>query len=465
MTTSLTDVLKEDLTTPADPFDMGAGRIDIGRSDLAPLAFDESAEDYFDLAGDPIRAVDLNLPSINAPVLPGRLVTHRTVTNVSGRGMAFDVSTTAPPGSSIAVSPSKFGLDAGESRDLTITLTTDAPRGSQQFGEIVIRPKQGGQRMHLPVAWIHTQGRVSLSQACLDTTIARGESTECDVAATNLGFDTQTVDLDTRVSTQLQILAADGATRLSARHARLHDVVLAGAQPGVPSMDPGSIAGYLPLSLFGVTPLAIGDEEFINFNVPAFRFNGKTYTSLGVNSNGYLVAGGGTAEDNNCCNLPTGPDPAPPNDVLAPFWTDLNGTGAQGIRATVLTDGTNSWIVVEHQVNVFGTTSLRTFQVWIGIDGTQDIAFAYDPTRLPADPAGQDFLVGAENELGQGDMASVLPTADQRITSTDPIPGDTVSYSVTVRGQKRGTGSVTTEMTADGVPGVTIERTAVTVRR
>ena len=31
---------------------------------------------------------------------------------------------------------------------------------------------------------------------------------------------------------------------------------------------------------------------------------------------------------------------------------------------------------------------------------------AYDPADLPADPAGQDFLVGAENELGQGDMSA-----------------------------------------------------------
>ena len=29
MTTAITDVLKEDLSTPADPFDFGAGRIDV----------------------------------------------------------------------------------------------------------------------------------------------------------------------------------------------------------------------------------------------------------------------------------------------------------------------------------------------------------------------------------------------------------------------------------------------------
>ena len=64
--------------------------------------------------------------------------------------------------------------------------------------------------------------------------------------------------------------------------------------------------------------------------MPAFVYNGETYTSVGVDSNGYLIAGGGTAEDNNCCNLPRDPEPARPNNVLAPFWTDLDGTGRPG---------------------------------------------------------------------------------------------------------------------------------------
>ena len=93
-----------------------------------------------------------------------------------------------------------------------------------------------------------------------------------------------------------------------------------------------------------------------------------------MDSNGYSIAGGGSSEDNNCCNLPTGPDPAPPNNMLAPFWTDLDGTGADGIYVAVLTDGVDTWIVIEHQVNVFGTTSNRHFQVWIGINGVQDIS-------------------------------------------------------------------------------------------
>ena len=168
--------------------------------------------------------------------------------------------------------------------------------------------------------------------------------------------------------------------------------------------------------------------------MPAYTFNGKTYTDIGVDSNGYLVAGGGTAEDNNCCDLPDGADPAAPNNVMAPFWTDLNGDGTAcagrpGIFVGSLTDGVNTWLVVEYRVNAWGTNDRRVFQTWIGLNGVQDISYAYDPTNLPAQPAGQDLLYGAENEVGDGEMVAGAPTEDQVITSTDPAPGDTVAYS------------------------------------
>ena len=112
--------------------------------------------------------------------------------------------------------------------------------------------------------------------------------------------------------------------------------------------------------------------------------------------------------------------------------------------------------MIEYRVNVFGTTSSRVFQTWIGINGAQDITYAYDPANLPGTPTGQPFLVGAENELGQGDMTPTLPTGDLRVTSTAPTPGASASYTVNVRGVSAGTGTVTTEMEGPDLPGVTI---------
>ena len=65
-------VVKEDLTTPADPFDMGAGRVDVGRATTAPVTISETASNFAGRSrADPLHAIDLNIPSINAPVDAG----------------------------------------------------------------------------------------------------------------------------------------------------------------------------------------------------------------------------------------------------------------------------------------------------------------------------------------------------------------------------------------------------------
>ncbi len=85
----------------------------------------------------------LNLPSVNAPVMPGKLTTIRTAKNVTNRPQSYQVTTTAPANSTITVSPSKFNLPAGRSVDLKITISSTAPTG-QLFGEIKLTPTKKG---------------------------------------------------------------------------------------------------------------------------------------------------------------------------------------------------------------------------------------------------------------------------------------------------------------------------------
>src|SRR5262245_17043044 len=472
MTTAVESVVKEDGVTPADPFDFGSGRIQLHTSWMPGLTFDETAARMAALAKDPLNAVNLNIPSIDAPIMPGRLTTIRTAKNVSGVRLKYRAETTAPAGATITVQPKKFTLDPGQTIELTITIESSAPP-AQYFGEVRLEPKQQHSHhhqqqvptLHLPVAFRTGQAQVSLSSTCSPNAIQVHDLSSCQVAATNTSFDTTTVDLRTRLNKKLKVQSASGAFIVDNRTVVKPNVSLAGAQAGVPSIGPGTVAGYIPLDAFGVTPIPIGDEDILNLNVPPFVYNGVTYSTLGVDSNGYVLAGGGTSEDNNCCSLPSGPDPARPNNMLAPFWTDLDGTGAPGILSATLTDGVNSWIVIEYRVNVFGTASSRVFQVWIGINGTQDIAYAYDPAHLPGNPNGQPFLVGAENELGQGAMTATLPAGDLRVTSTAPTPGASASYTVNVRGVHAGTGAVTTEMKGPDLPGVTIVTSQIAISR
>ncbi len=276
----------------------------------------------------------------------------------------------------------------------------------------------------------------------------------CVVTATNNSFDDHVVDLTTTTNQNLNVLSASGA---SGRYPVRLQTTLSGAMLGVPSYGPGTSptgGGVLPLSLFAA-PAALGDETFLNYNVPAFIYNGQTWSRIGIDSNGYLVVGRRTSQDNVCCAIPGGPDPAPPNNVLAPFWTDLDGSNAPGVYVVSLTDGVSSWIAVEWDAYVWGTSDLRTFQVWIGYGGAQDISYTYSGAQ--ADPNGQAFLVGAEMRSATATCEPSLPGGgDLVVTSSDPTPGGSTSYTVFVQGSKAGDGLVTTSMTATSVPGVTV---------
>jgi subtilisin family serine protease len=471
MTSAKTTVVKEDLTTPADPLDMGAGRIDVAAAIAAPLTFDESATNFFDTGNDPLYAMDLNLPSVNAPVMPGRVTTTRTAVNSSGRTQSYTVATTSPANSLITVSPSSFTLAAGKAMKLTITIKSSAPTGAQRFGAVRITAVAGVgtnrvvTRAHLPVVFVKTQGDVKLTQTCSPTQIKVGLTTLCSITATNKGFTDQEVDLATTTTTRLAVTTVLRATKVNNHTVRKQDVLLAGGEPGIPSVGPLGFEGYFSLEGLGVPAIPVGDEEVLNFDVPSFVYGGVSYTRIGVDTNGYVVVGGGTADDNECCNLPAGPSPNRPNNMLAPFWTDLDGSSSDGLFVAELTDGTDNWIVVEYQLNVVGTSDLRTFQVWIGVNGVEDISYSYLPADLPyGDPNGQDFLVGAENPIGEGEMTATLPSEDLRVTSTAPTPGQSYNYKVRARGTSSGSARVNSSMTATYVPGVTTVFTDITIK-
>ena len=462
-------VTKSDGVTPADPFDVGGGRVDLTRAGDPGLTFDETAANYAASAATPLNRIDLNTPSVNAPTMPGEIRTTRTARNVTNRNLVYAVDAEAPAGASISVRPRVFSVRPGREVTLTIAISAPAVPNGQYFGRIDLEQVAGPRSLHLPVAFFKRQGDVTLAQDCVPSTIRfLTRRSACTVTVRNTSLSPADVQAGSRTSRGLLVTRAAGATRVNA-HRVTAAATLAGRQPDAPQIGPGSLAGYIPLDSFGITPVAVGDEEALNFTVPAFRFAGETFTELGVTSNGYLVAGGAGPEHVRF-QPQTLPDPAPPNGVLAPFWTDLDGTGAPGVFAGVLTDGVDSWVVVEWRLNVFGTTSQRVFQAWIGVNGPEDITFAYDPANLPAaPPAGFGLTVGAENTEGSaGDQIAPTtpetpPTGDLRVTSAPGAPGGSLTYSFELRGLFSGT--VRTDMVTPLVRGTTTDVDGITVTR
>jgi len=195
---------------------------------------------------------------------------------------------------------------------------------------------------------------------------------------------------------------------------------------------PGSspAGGYLPLSLFGVSPIAgMSDESIVNFNVSPFSYAGEMWNRVGIVSDGYIVVGGGTNADVTYINQ-IFPNANPPNNVLAPFWTDLNPGAGGGVRIAVLTDGSNSWIVADWEAvpNYSNSSELNSFEAWLRIGGVEDISFAYGSVTN----GDLGFLtVGAEDKTGTvGDNyyyngSGILPTegTQLRVTTSGPPVG------------------------------------------
>lgn len=445
MTTAVTDVVKQDGTTPADPLDRGAGRIAVKAAVAPGLTFDETAARMATLADSDVAAVQLNTPSINAPVMPGSLTAVRTARNVSDHTLTYTSDTSAPDKSVITVSPAVFTVRAGETVRLAITISSTASK-EQLFGAVRLTPVGSDlPALHLPVAFVPQQGSTILTGTCSATSVPVGGSVDCEYTAQNDSYAPATVSVDTK--------AGRGAA-VTGKAPTYGGLTLAGAKPGVPSVTAISGSHWHPLAEFDIKPELIGDEDIINFDTPSFTYAGASYDQIGVTSNGYLVVGGGGVQDVSA--EPGGlPDPRRPNNVLAPFWTDLDGSSSEGLRAGALSVDGRSWIAVEWRVKVFGTDSERHFQVWIATSGDPEVIFAYDPAAMPAAPGALKWAVGAENIIGGG-QAHTLPTGDLRVTGTSGKPGESVEYAVRVTGLRPGSTSIVTTMTSSSVPGTTV---------
>jgi hypothetical protein len=371
------------------------------------------------------------------------------------------------------VSPSKFRIEPGRSQRLTITINAPYADEGQYFGSITLDDTKGSRDVRIPVAFVKQQGGVTLGVTCTPKTIAKNTGRSwCTTTATNLSLADVSVKMRTEVRDGLKITDVRRGQHVAPDVVTRH-VTLAGKVPGRPSIAPISELGFVPLADFGVPPDPLGDEDGINYDVPAFQYAGDTYTRIGVTSDGYAVAGGATSADIDFVPQ-TLPNPNPPNNVLAPFWTDLDGTDTDGVRVAQLCDtSTNDcWLVVEWQVKLIGgetvgDTQTKVFQLWLGNNGTEDVTFSYDPANRPtAPPSDYGLTVGAENLDGSfgSQITTAAPESDYRVESAPGNAGGSADIKLQVRGVRVGDATVAASMTTPAVAGTTVARTKLKVK-
>lgn len=134
MLTAYDGLLKEDKTTPADLFDMGAGRVKLELAGLTGLVMDETYDNM--LAAEPAAGGDvrtLNIASLYNSECVGGCSWTRTFTSVANTSASYTVSAPAW----VAVTPTSFTILPGGTQEVTFEVDATALDGDiWAFGNI-----------------------------------------------------------------------------------------------------------------------------------------------------------------------------------------------------------------------------------------------------------------------------------------------------------------------------------------
>lgn len=339
-TTGTLSMHKEDAATPADPFDMGGGRINVDTAAVAALVLDETGANY--ITANPATGGDpkaLNLATMGNQVCPGACSWTRTVRSVAPGTVDVAASPRNPPGWILTPTPANFTIMPGATQVITINASAVAVPGSDwSFGGVTLTPSVGPVQ-DLPVA------------IAFDAPPGAGGSYAMSTSLTNPGCDT-------------------------------------------------GFGGYVDLESFGIFPNSgiTGDTgSWTAFSgQDPIQFYGGSFTGISFTDDGFAFF------DSTPGTTPWAPqllpDPADPNSVMAMLWDDFeivyDGTPG-GVRGVSLATATTDVSIIEYddlEPYPAGSTADRVdFEVVVrsAIDdtpGVYEIVFAYDNVvgNLPA---------------------------------------------------------------------------------
>ena len=436
--TSVRVLTKEDFTTDADPFDEGSGRLDLDRARQAGATFD--------------------LPSMAEDLCIVGCSFSRTIRNELSTTVTWNASTESEDSDvGVTVTPSSVTLASGESASFTVDIDTSlAAQGEWKFGGVTWSVSgASAPDAFLPFAVFPT---ASSDSAQLTKTVDKAVAPQLDT----LTYDITISNLTLNDPIQLTDVVPTGTTFVPGSESALIDGVPdpsftydAGTNSLTWSgqLDPATLDltaspapfGYFPLSIF-FAPLgcsSVCDDTSTSLTGAGFNFQygGVTYNNIVMSSNGFIVAG----TDTNSAFTPFNqnlPNATPPNNVIAPLWTDLDmdGTSPTDSGAGIwyggfLNAGPRRFLVVEWQnAELFGVPgSAFTAQIWIE-QGTSNIWFTY--ASLPFVPAsltvGVEGVGGANGASRYFNGAGIAPAVgtDLQVVS---IPGGLAEFTFQVQ--------------------------------
>ncbi len=479
MTTAWTKVLKQDGVTLADPYDMGAGRIDLTHAGDPGLTLDVSADQY---AGGQGHLQDLNYPSISMPSMPGRLSAVRVVHSELDQDATWSATAEAPAGVRVTINPARISVPARGYASFVVTVDASGLSDGTYFAKVLLH--NGERLLHLPISFARTQPPVALEQRCDPAKLKQDRRTTCTITAINNGLDDAAISIRDKIPPGLAIRRSSiaGASYDSATRTLSFAGLLPGMKPAamnIVSDTAGLPVGYLSLAGLGVPPspcTEICDDAAVTYIAPAFTYNGVSYDRVTITTNGYLIVGSATAIAIFNQLLP---NPAEPNNIVAPYWTDLDllgsalddaGGGTWYAAYVTFQGDPRTWFVAEWaDAARYGRSSAdsrHSFQVWIA-GGSDQIHMAYGPNS----PIEDRVTVGAENAdgtVGGNYYVDTTPATLGDAVGTPPVEGDvlgvfsalaqssaaTITYQL--RGDKAGKYANVAELTSSTFAGTNI---------
>jgi hypothetical protein len=191
-----TGLVKEDGITPADPFDVGSGLIDLEGASRVGVVLDESYDNF--LAANPATGGDprtLNLPGMVDHTCDEVCSWTRQLTSVAQVEATYTVSVEAPAGMAVTVEPASFTLSPGATQEITVSVdVTDLVGGDWVFAAVDIitndTHSSGGPPIsdaHLPIAVIPAEAEFNVDPLALYTLQDVAQVVERQVTIRNTG--------------------------------------------------------------------------------------------------------------------------------------------------------------------------------------------------------------------------------------------------------------------------------------
>ncbi|MBY6225998.1 S8 family serine peptidase [Ferrimonas balearica] len=390
---------KEDNTSMATPFDVGAGRLDLDAAARAVLTF--------------------NKASYTNPNCVTQCQFTVVATNRGNREASWEISAQLA-NAEVVITPARVLLAPGVAQEITVKFNSlHMETDRWHFGEVVF---SGSSNAHLPVAILHTLSSNGGMTALYGdkSSLGYGEQSNYYARFTNNSFNEE-IDVTLEVSQSLALdqdsiriqsnSSSGGRFDFDHEHNRVNWTGLLDTQfMAIKRTHVPGIATQAHPTNRVPCPGGCDEASLVYRTRVPFAFNGDDYEVITLSSNGFLVIG--ETQINSGWRNQKLPDVSTPNSLIAPFWTDLNllgdeeapsntsGNGSMHLYEVLGDDNEPLWLVVDWiDVQAYGAPSAQqySFGVWLGAGpnkGTNLMAY-YDLGPLPA-----QLTVGVEDSGG-----------------------------------------------------------------